>query len=120
MGADRFVRFQEEGPRPSIAEVRAYVEAFFGGLGKIEEVAWDRKEQRPMWMITVPGNYSDPERNLPDEGEPARWIEVWPHGPVGALEAVNVETRQMDPLTSAIATGLANSMARKWLAEVEP
>jgi hypothetical protein len=33
---------------------------------------------------------------------------------------VNVETRQMDPLTSAIATGLANSMARKWLAEVEP
>lgn len=118
MGCDRFVRFQEEGPRPSIAQVRTYVEAFLGGLGKIEEVAWAPKEQRPMWEITVPGSYSDPERSFDNE-EPARWIEVWPHGPIDALESVNIETRHADPLTSAIATGLARSMARKWLAEVE-
>lgn len=118
MGLGRFVEFGEGSERPTLQVVRDYVVSFLGGLGKFEEIPWLPAEGRPMWHVTIPGSFSNPERELPDE-QPARWIEVWPHGPIDALDAVNVETRAMDPLTSAIANGLAASMARKWRATVD-
>lgn len=113
MASDRFVEFREA--RPSLVEASAFVRDFFGGLGVIEDVPWQKG--RPWWMVTLPGAWSDPVRGRPPE-QPERWLEVWPHGPVDALSAVNVETRSADPLTAALADGLAAAFARRWPGEV--
>lgn len=120
MALDRWVWWskKKDAPKlPSREDVWAICEDFTKGLA---DVRWDAQTAR--LYIDLHGEWSDPAARIlyiikgahPGEDFKMRWIEV-----CLSDTSLNIITRMQDPVTEAIADGLAKYFALKWQAKLE-
>lgn len=121
MALDRTIYWSVWTPssrRPTLRALRLVCEDYVRGMGARVMFEGDR------FYIALPGTQCHPLRRVADpppyeEPERERWIEVW-KGRVGDRVIVDVMTRMADPVTNAIAEGLAGVIARWWRGTREP
>ena len=106
MAVDRFVRFGDR--KPTLDELKYILEDYIEGVGLISH-----SHNGSVWFVKLPGKPSFPfKRIYPEMGSQVheeRWFEVW----LGSLpDNIDVITRQADELTSVIADGYAQIVAR--------
>lgn len=120
MGLDRWVwwgKAKNSAKLPSREDVANILTDFLRGVGEVE---WNSDSER--FICNLHGEWSDPavhvsfpgRRLRPEEGFRMRWIEV-----CLSDNCLNIITRQQDPVTEAIADGLAKYFALYWKAKLE-
>jgi hypothetical protein len=111
--------------RPSAGDIRTVLEDYLGALAL--GIAWDRDRflvslpGTPRWPFQRVGPATEAQRaswpelaKKHDGSERSRWFEVW----LGD-DCMFVMTREMDPVTCAIAEGFAAHAARAWPSRTE-
>jgi hypothetical protein len=91
MALDRFIEWQE---KPTVPTIRAVLAEF---LGSGFDLKWDGDR----WFVSVPGEPSPTVNDYPTPYRKDRFIEIF------SGDHLDVITRQADPITNAIADGLA-------------
>lgn len=111
MSLDRVIRWKSR--KPSKSEILCVLEDYSKGLAI--KLDWEGGR----WNILLPGTYSHPMRRMTGITEARktsieettkdkreRWLEIFPH-----KDCLYVMTRDADPITNAIAQGLAEFFA---------